>query len=125
MDPKHILVVDDDDAVREVIVAILNEFKYRVSSASSGAQMRDFLATGNPVDCVILDALMPGEQSSSLALHLQSLGLRVVVVSGSPEAIKLAEENGLQFLQKPFRAQELHGAIKTAFSSIQFGQRDT
>ena len=124
MAPKHILVVDDDDAVREVIVAIFKEFKYRVSSASNGAQMRDFLATGNPVDCVVLDALMPGEQNSSLALHLQSLGLRVVVVSGSPEAIKLAEENSLHFLQKPFRVQELQEAIEMTFSSAHSGRRD-
>src|ERR1051325_6361279 len=124
MAPKHILVVDDDDAVREVIVAILNEFKYRASSASNGAQMRDFLATGDPVDCVVLDALMPGEQNSSLALHLRSLGLRVVVVSGSPEAITFAEENGIQFLQKPFRVQELLEVIEMAFSSAHSGRRD-
>src|ERR1044072_2521097 len=124
MDPKHILVVDDDDAAREVIVAILNQFKYRVSSASNGVQMRDFLATGNPVDCVVLDALMPGEQNSSLAPHLQSLGLRVVVISGSTEAIKLAEENCLQFLQKPFRVQELLEVIEIAFSSAHSGRRD-
>ena len=62
---KHILVVDDNGDVREVIVDVLQEQNYRVSTASSGSVMRDFLETGDAVDCVVLDALMPGRQ----ALH--------------------------------------------------------
>jgi len=74
---KHILVVDDNGDVREVIVDILQEQNYRVSTASSGSVMRDFLATGDAVDCVILDALMSGEASASLALHLKERGISV------------------------------------------------
>ena len=59
---KHILVVDDNDDVWEVIVDTLREYRYRVSAASDGSAMRDFLRTGDTVDCVILDALMPGEE---------------------------------------------------------------
>ena len=55
---KHILVVDDNGDVREVIVDILQEQNYRVSTASSGSVMRDFLETGDAVHCVILDALI-------------------------------------------------------------------
>ncbi len=40
---QHILVVDDDDVVRNAIVSMLQEYPYRVSSASGGAAMRDFL----------------------------------------------------------------------------------
>jgi PleD family two-component response regulator len=64
---KHILVVDDNGDVRDVIVEILQEQNYRVSSATGGSVMRDFLETGDTVDCVILDALMPGDASASLA----------------------------------------------------------
>ena len=66
---KHILVVDDNGDVRDVIVDTLQEHNYRVSAATDGSVMRDFLETGDTVDCVILDALMPGEASASLALH--------------------------------------------------------
>jgi len=62
---KHILVVDDNGDVRDVIVASLQIHNYRASSAPSGSVMRDFLETGDAVDCVILDALMPGEASAS------------------------------------------------------------
>ena len=74
---KHILVVDDNGDVRDVIVASLQTRDFRVSSAPSGSVMRDFLETGDTVDCVILDVLMPGEASASLALHLKERGISV------------------------------------------------
>src|SRR3984893_18252696 len=121
--PKHILVVDDDGDVRDVIVAIPEENNFRVSPAASGSLMRDFLQTADPADCVV-DALMPGEASISLVLHLKKVGLPVVVISGSPDAMEHAAENNLQLLRKPFHAQELYDAVNTALSSGEFGQRD-
>ena len=121
--PKHILVVDDNGDVRDVIVAVLEKHSFRVSSAASGSLMRDFLQTTHPVDCVILDALMPGEAWISLVHRLKEVGLAVVVISGSQDAMERAEENNLQLLRKPFRAQELYDAVNTALSSGEFGQR--
>ena len=120
---KHVLVVDDNGDVREVIVAGLQIHNYRVSAAPSGSVMRDFLETGDPVDCVILDALMPGEASASLALHLKERAIPVVMISGSPEAMKYAVDNGLQLLHKPFHLRELYSAVNTALASGEFGQR--
>jgi two-component system, OmpR family, response regulator len=123
--PKHIPVVDDDGDVRDVIVEILQSENYRVSSAASGALMRDFLENADVVDCVVLDATMPGEGSISLALHLKGAGIPVVMISGSPEAMAYAEKNGLRFLQKPFGAQELYNTVNSALASDDFGQRQT
>jgi two-component system, OmpR family, response regulator len=120
---KHILVVDDNGDVRDVIVASLQEHNYRVSSAPGGSVMRDLLETSDTVDCVILDALMPGEASASLALHLKERGIPVVMISGSPDAIKYAMDNGLQLLRKPFHLQELYSAVNAALASGEFGQR--
>ena len=74
---KHNLVIDDDGDVRDVIVDALQEQHFRVSTASSGSTMRDFLNTGDTVDCVILDALIPGEVSEGETNP-------VVMISGSP-----------------------------------------
>src|ERR1700730_1888661 len=115
--PKHILVVDDNADVRDVIVDTLQEHNFSVTAVSSGSMMRDFLETGDTVDCVILDALMPGEASASLALHLKERGVPVVMISGSPAAMKYAMDNGLQLLRKPFRSQELYSAVNTALAS--------
>ena len=120
---KHILVVDDDGDVRDVIVDVLQHYHYRVSSVSGGASMRDFLTTRDSVDCVILDALMPGEANISLLLHLKDVGIPVVVISGSPDAMERAEEYNLQLLRKPFHTQELYDAVNTALASGEFGQR--
>jgi two-component system, OmpR family, response regulator len=114
--PKHVLVVDDDGDVRDVIVALLEENNFRVSSAASGSLLRDFLQTADPVDCVVLDALMPGETGIALALKLTEVGLPVVVISGSQEAMERAVEEDLQSLPKPFRAKELYDAINVALS---------
>ena len=70
---------------------------------------------------------MPGEASISLVLHLlhlKKVGLPVVVISGSHDAMEYAAENNLQLLRKPFHAQELYDAVNTALSSGEFGQRD-
>ena len=121
--PKHILVVDDNRDVRDVMGAVLEKYNLRVSFAESGSVMRDFLQTADPVDCVVLDALMPGEANISLVLHLKEVGLPVVVVSGSHEAMERAEEYNLQLLRKPFHAQELYDAVNTALASGEAGQR--
>jgi DNA-binding response OmpR family regulator len=120
---KHILVVDDNRDVRDVIVDTLQEQHFRVSTASSGSTMRDFLDTGDMVDCVILDVLTPGEASASLVLHLKERGIALVTISGSPWAVKYAEDNGLQLLRKPFGSHELYSAVSVALASGEFGQR--
>lgn len=111
---EHILVVDDNRDVRDVIVEILREYGYRVSWAIDGASMREFLQGSDPVDAIILDALMPGETGTSLAVHAKELGLPLVMISGSLEALDLAAQNNLQVLKKPFRAQELIDALVRA-----------
>src|SRR4051794_17744764 len=101
---KHILVVDDNASVLEVLIFMLQDRGYRVSSAYDGKSMRAFLRGGDPVDLVVLDALMPGEASNDLALHAKELRLPVVMISGSPVSIEFALENGLQLLEKPFES---------------------
>jgi DNA-binding NtrC family response regulator len=122
-DQKHILVVDDDGDVRAIIVDMLQERGYRVDSAADGISMRDFLQGDDPVNAIVLDAVMPGESSTALALHARELGLPVVMISGSPEMMQFAIENGLQLLEKPFRMQELVDALAQALGSREFGQR--
>ena len=120
---KHILVVDDNGDVLDVLIAMLEGCGYRVSSATDGKSMRDFLAGDDAVDAVVLDAVMPGEPSGALALHARDLQLPVVMISGSLEAIQFASENDLQMLEKPFRMQELFDALEAAIKSGEFGHR--
>ena len=122
--PIHILVVDDDGDVREVLEAMLETSTYRVSAVDGGKAMREFLSTNERVDLVVLDGDMYGEKSASLADHLKGLSIPLVMISGSPTMMKFAEANDLQLLLKPFRTADLTEAIKNAFDSGEFGQRD-
>jgi two-component system, OmpR family, response regulator len=122
---RHILVMDDQADVRDVILGMLDERGFMVTAAPRGSAMRDILAAqGTPIDAVVLDALMPGEPSANLALHAKALQIPVVMISGSPDSMKFAEDNGVQLLRKPFHVDELVLAIEKAIASGQFWQRD-
>jgi len=122
---RHILVVDDDGDVRDVIINMLTDRGFVTTAAPGGVVMRDLLAAqGTPFDAIVLDCLMPGEPSAALALHAKEMRLPVVMISGSHEMMKFAEEHELQLLRKPFRMAELIKAVEAALSSGQFGHRD-
>src|SRR3984885_10425458 len=121
--PKHVLAVDDSGVVRQVIAAMLRKDGYRVTTAKDGASMRDRLQQGDPVDAIILDVMMPGESSDSLARYARALGIPVVMISGSLKTITFAEIDGLQLLQKPFGFEGLTSALTQALESGQYGQR--
>ena len=121
----HILVVDDDGDVRDVVMNMLIEAGFEATSATGGAAMREVLAAdGPPVNAIVLDAMMPGEKSTALALLAKILRLPVVMTSGSPDCMKFAADHGLQLLRKPFRRAELIQAVEEAIASGLFGQRD-
>lgn len=122
---RHVLVVDDDGDVRDVVISILLDNGFLATAATGGVAMRDILAAdAAPIDAIVLDCLMPGEAGATLALHAKSLRIPVVMVSGSIASIRFAEENGLQLLRKPFRMAQLIHAVEDAIASGQFGQRD-
>ena len=122
-DSLHILVVDDDGDVRDVIANLLVDLGYRVSVANGGERMRAFLETPDPVDLIVLDASMPGEPSVSLALHAKDRGIRLVMISGDPAKMKEFHDRADQLLWKPFRRTELQLAVERALMSAVPGQR--
>jgi two-component system OmpR family response regulator len=122
---RHVLVVDDNGDVRDVMMGMLQQSGFVATAATGGVAMRDILtADASPIDVIVLDALMPGEPSAALALHAKALRIPLVMISGSPETMKFAADNGLQLLRKPFHMAEFIEAVETAIASGQFGQRD-
>ena len=101
--PKHILLVEDYDPVRELTANVLEDRGYRVSTVPDGASMRDFLRTDDRVEAIVLNVVTPGENGASLARHAKDLGLPVVMISGSNDEIRLATEHGLQLFANRFR----------------------
>jgi two-component system, OmpR family, response regulator len=113
----HVLMVDDNGDVREVIKDILQDQGCRVTLAAGGVEMRGALDLQG-FDAVVLDVNMPGERSASLARHAAALGLPTVMISGDLGSMEAFERDGLQLLRKPFRMAELHAAIDAALGRI-------
>lgn len=122
-EPLHILLVDDNGLVRDVVAEQLVALGHRVSIAVDGDSMRRFLDTPDSVDLIVLDALMPGEPAVTLAIHARERGIKLVMISGSPDKMKEFHDKADQLLWKPFRFDELGRAIDLAMASDTFGQR--
>jgi signal transduction histidine kinase len=106
-----VLVVDDDEGVREILKRTLQMRGYVVETASDGLQAMAALAT-NGVDLVLLDICMPGRDGLSVLSELQERGPGppVIVMTGStsPEDIEEAIRRGARTcLQKPFELRQL------------------
>jgi signal transduction histidine kinase len=109
----HILVVDDDAAVRWVTVECLRGAGYRVVEADSGRAALTLLKRDEPCDLVVMDHVMPG-LSGQDTVRLARRGrpeLKVLFLSGYAT---LGEAGGDIWLQKPFKTQALADAVSRA-----------
>jgi PAS domain S-box-containing protein len=114
---ETILVIDDEDSVREVAGKLLEASGYRVLPAADGAAgIRIFRERSGDIDAVITDMMMPGMQGPEVVASLRSIDddVRIVAVTGVlGESMKLAEQPGrLKFLAKPMRGNELVRALQ-------------
>jgi CheY-like chemotaxis protein len=118
----HILIVDDDKVMGELLEALLTLRGYEVTRARSGEEALMFAERlGTKVDIVLSDVHMPGLHGAELAGALKSLRdkgvLRseTVLLGMSGSAPKLAEERVFDaFLQKPFAIEDLAAAAEQA-----------
>jgi signal transduction histidine kinase len=109
----HILVVDDDAAVRWVTVESLREAGYRVAEADSGSAALALLERDDPCDLVVMDHVMPGlsgRDTVRLARRARP-ELKVLFVSGYAA---WEGAGGDIWLQKPFKTQALAEAVSRA-----------
>ncbi|MBK4771086.1 MAG: response regulator [Pantoea sp. Morm] len=113
----HILVVDDDREIRELITDYLIKSGYRATGAANGREMRAVLSS-SLVDLVVLDIMMPGDDGLTLCRQLRSdprQNLPVLMLTARSEETDriLGLEMGADdYLIKPFVARELLARIK-------------
>ena len=110
-DLPHILVVDDDRRIRNLLQSFLVENGFRISVAASAAEAREKMAIV-AFDLVVLDVMMPGESGLSLTQSLRAEGNRVPVLMLSALAEATDRIAGLEtgsddYLIKPFEPREL------------------
>jgi two-component system, OmpR family, phosphate regulon response regulator OmpR len=107
----HILVIDDDTRIRELLRDFLVTQSYRVSLAANAAEARAFLQ-GMTVDLAILDVMMPGETGLSLLADLRKRGkdfpvLMLSALSETDDRINGLSAGSDDYIAKPFDPREL------------------
>ncbi len=107
----HILVVDDDERLRDLLSRFLIENGFLVSTATDAAEARDVLKYLN-YDLLIFDVMMPGEDGMSLTSSIKKQGMTTPVLLltalGEIESrIKGFESGADDYLPKPFEPREL------------------
>jgi DNA-binding NtrC family response regulator len=116
-DPVTILLVDDEQSVRAIVVKILRRAKYNVIEAENGeAALRIAKTHPGKIDIVVTDMFMPGLRGPEVVQALAPLrpGLRALFMSGyADQDSRTAVPTGANFLSKPFSGQELTAAIET------------
>lgn len=117
---ETVLVVEDDDAVRQLACRELRALGYRVLDAASGAAALALLHGGARVDLLFTDVVMPGGMSgrelADAACALRP-ALRVLYTSGYTENAIVHHgrlDPGVQLLPKPYRRADLARAVREA-----------
>jgi two-component system, OmpR family, phosphate regulon response regulator OmpR len=110
-DTPHILLVDDDRRIRELLVEYLKGNGFLVTPASNAAEARRAL-DGLAFDMIVLDIMMPGENGLALATSLRATGNAVPILMLSARSDTSDRIQGLatgsdDYLGKPFEPEEL------------------
>jgi CheY-like chemotaxis protein len=124
MPPAHrlrILVVDDDDTVRETAKEMLEEIGHEVAEATSGRSALELLRTGYHCDLLLVDFAMPLMNGSECATEARKLrpDLSILFMTGyvDNDALKWWSGLGFRTLNKPFQSADLAEAVGQASRS--------
>jgi DNA-binding response OmpR family regulator len=112
----HVLAVDDDPSVRQMIVDYLGDNDIRVTALSGGQQIPEILAR-ETIDLLVLDLKLPGEDGMQIARKLreESAGLPIIMLTGrkdEADRVMGLELGADDYLTKPFSPRELLARIR-------------
>jgi nitrogen-specific signal transduction histidine kinase/CheY-like chemotaxis protein len=111
---ETILVVEDQQQVRELACAILKEFGYQTLEASHGEEaLRVVEAHAGPLHLLLTDVIMPGISGPELATRLQAMrSLPVLFMSGYSDLREADQNSEVAYIQKPFIAVALVSKVR-------------
>ena len=121
---ETILVVEDEEGVRDITERILKSAGYDVMVAESPAVALALINDGRPVDLLLSDVIMPGLSGRDLARRLQSARprMKTIFMSGYTDEIIARQgvlDEGVTFLQKPFGPEELLPLVREVLDNEQ------
>ena len=119
---RCVYIVDDDEAVRDSLSALLESKGYAVTSFGSAPE---FLETAGslPDGCLIVDIRMPEVDGLELQQRLiqRSLGFPLIVITGHgdvPLAVRAMKAGAIDFIEKPFASQAILESLSSAFARL-------
>ena len=111
----HVLAVDDDVSIRQLISVYLSDFDLRVTAVASGREMLQVIEHG-PVDVVLLDLRLPGEDGLQLARALRERSkVPIIILTGrkdEADRVMGLELGADDYVTKPFSPRELLARIR-------------
>ena len=120
---KQVLVVDDDQAIRELLAEYLSKNNYEVFTAEDGVEMDQKLLVNSP-DLIILDIMLPGDDGFTLCQRIrQSSNVPIIMLTANSDEMDrvLGLEIGADdYIAKPFSPRELLARIKALLRRTNF-----
>jgi two-component system OmpR family response regulator len=120
-----LLVVDDDEEIRDLLARYLSEHGFRMVTAADGTAMRAVLSTQS-IDLVILDLMLPGEDGLSLCRWLRSESATPIIMLTAridqTERVVGLEVGADDYITKPFDPRELVARIRAVLRRSGAGQ---
>jgi two-component system OmpR family response regulator len=118
---QHLLVVDDDREIRDLVSRFLTRHGYRVTAARDGREMKQALVDWS-VDLIVLDLMLPGTDGLTLCRELRA-NSKVPVIMLTAMGEEMDRIVGLEmgaddYLPKPFNPRELLARIKAVLRRI-------
>lgn len=117
----HILVVDDDREIRDLLARFLIKHGLKVSSARDGKEMARVMERGS-VDLLVLDLMLPGEDGLSLIRKLRATSaipvIMLTAMGEDADRIVGLEMGADDYLPKPFNPRELLARIKAVLRRV-------
>jgi two-component system, OmpR family, response regulator len=111
----QVLIVDDDVSIRTLLKEYLEQNGFRVSTAADGQALKEQLRKA-PVDLVVLDLMLPGEDGFSLCQWIRSLRDTPIIMltarTGSNDRVQGLELGADDYVAKPFEPRELVARIR-------------
>ncbi len=111
----HILLVDDDQRIRQMLTRYFEQEGYRISVATDGPTMRAQLSAS--VDVILLDVVMPGEDGLTLARHIRATSdVGIIMLTGRDDVLDRVvglEVGADDYIAKPFHLREVLARVKS------------
>jgi DNA-binding NtrC family response regulator len=120
----HILIIDDEQGIRDTLAMIFDYENHRVTTSESGIEGLKIVQSGEPIDCILLDVKMPGIDGLETLDRIKEIRaeIPVIMISGHgtiETAVEATKRGAFDFLEKPPDRQKLLLLVRNAIEKKQ------